>query len=246
MTLNNLKHEADNIRLTSAESSAMRARIFGEGQSLESPELRTVLGRRSPYVFMSYHLRMTMAGLLLFVIAGTGTVSAAQGALPGDLLYPIKVSVNEKMEVALAPTPAARAQVQAKLAERRVDEAQTLASQGRLDKKTAETLTVDFDEHAAQAVALAEPDEQDEQVVEPTQVSIQTKMQVREENSAPRAASMMIQVAAEATTSPEQEIQSDKKSGKNRSEIRESLREKSDILRELKNSAPGIELQIGD
>src|SRR3989344_6682558 len=116
--LNNLKQEAQHIRMSDAEKFAMHARIFGEGQSLESPELRTVLGRRSPYVFMSYHLRMTMAGLLLFVIAGTGTVSAAAGALPGDLLYPVKVAINEKVEVALAPTPAAKSEVQVRPAER--------------------------------------------------------------------------------------------------------------------------------
>ena len=226
MTLNNLKHEADNIRLTSAESSAMRARILGT----PSP----VVVKRSPYVFMSYHLRMTMAGLALFVIAGTGTVSAAQGALPGDLLYPIKVSVNEKVEVALAPTPAARAQVQAKLAERRVDEAQALASRGRLDKKTAETLTVDFDEHAAQAVALAEPDEQDEPEAKDAPVRAMATL------------SAMAPEVDTSSTTPEQEKTFVKKSGKNRSEIRESLREKGEILQELKNSAPGIELQIGD
>src|SRR3989338_7060888 len=159
--LNNLKQEAQHIRMSDAERSAMRTRIF-EGQSLKSPELRTVLGRRSPYVFMSYHLRMTMAGLLLFVIAGTGTVSAAAaGALPGDLLYPIKVSVNEKVEVALAPTPAAKSEVQVRLAERRVDEARELSVRGRLDEKTAKILMDDFDEHSAQALALTEPDEQE-------------------------------------------------------------------------------------
>ena len=242
--LNNLKQEAQHIRMSDAERSAMRTRIF-EGQSLKSPELRTVLGRRSPYVFMSYHLRMTMAGLLLFVIAGTGTVSAAAaGALPGDLLYPIKVSVNEKVEVALAPTPAAKSEVQVRLAERRVDEARELSVRGRLDKKTAKALSDNFDEHAAQAVALAEPDGQ---AVEPAGVSLQVKMQVREqENSAPRAASMMIQVAAEATTSPEQWEQPDKKSEKRRGSLRESLRAKGEILQELKDRAPETELQIRD
>src|SRR3989344_6975993 len=229
MNLNNLKHEADKIRLTSLEKSAMRARIFET---------------RSPYVFMSYHMRMALAGLVLFVFAGTGTVSAAQGALPGDLLYPVKVSVNEKVEVALAPTPAAKAEVQVRLAERRVDEARELSARGRLDKKSAKALTDDFVEHAAQAIPLAEPDEQ---AVEPAGVSLQVNVQVREqENSAPRAASMMIQVGAEATTSPEQWEQPDKKSEKRRGSLRESLRAKGEILQELKDRAPETELQIRD
>ncbi len=174
----------------------MRARIFeNKGHVLE----------RSPYVFMSYNLRMSLAGLLLFVLAGTGTVSAAQGALPGDILYPIKISVNEKVEVALAPTPAARAEVQVRLANRRVEEAQMLSSHGRLDKKTAETLTVDFDEHAAQAIALTEPEEQ---AVE----------------DAP----------AVATTTLEREKQSVKKSSEPRETLRASLKIKAELLKEIK------------
>src|SRR3989338_9046963 len=225
MNLNNLKHEADKIRLTSLEKSAMRARIFET---------------RSVYVFMSYHVRMSLAGLVLFVFAGTGTVSAAQGALPGDLLYPVKVSINEKVEVALAPTPAAKAEVQVRLAERRVEEAQKLSSQGRLNKKTAKILSDDFDEHAAQAVALAGPEPQ-EQIT--TAASAEPQ-----ESSAPTQATMMFQATIEATTTEatttlEQEKPSLKKSKDRRNVLRESLRIQSDILQELKTRASETELQ---
>ena len=215
MNLNNLKHEADNIRLTSAEKSAMRARIFET---------------RSPYVFMSYHVRMSLAGLVLFVFAGTGTVSAAQGALPGDLLYPVKVSINEKVEVALAPTPAAKAQVQVRLAERRVDEARELSMRGRLDEKTAKILTDDFDEHSAQALALTEPDEQ-------------------EAASAPAQAVTTMSIAAPEADSPsassDKEKPSVKKSGKTRSELKESLRVKGEVLKEIKIRSQKQEIKDG-
>ncbi len=153
--LNNLKEESSHIRMSHAEKTAMRAEIFGVS-GVEMPQ-------KSPYLFDSfftYNTRMVMAGLLLFVLLGSGTVSAAaQNALPGDLLYPVKVSINERAEVALAPTSADKAAVQAQLAERRVTEAQTLASQGRLTAQTADTLSADFDAHAAQALALAGPDD---------------------------------------------------------------------------------------
>ena len=235
MNLNNLKHEADKIRLTSAEKFAMRARIFGalKGQSLESPELRTVLNRRSPYVFMSYHMRMALAGLVLFVFAGTSTVSAAQGALPGDLLYPVKVSVNEKVEVALAPTPAAKAEVQVRLAERRVDEARELSVRGRLDEKTAKILTDDFDKHSAQALALTEPGEQDEPEIK----------------NAPVQAMMNVSIAApesdSSSTTPEQEKPSVKKSRGHRDELRESLRVKGEVLKEIKIRSQRQEIKDG-
>src|SRR3989344_24234 len=233
--LHNIRNEAEKIRLRSAEKSAMRASIFGT----PTP----VVLHRSSYVFLSPRYLVPLF-VVLVVFIGGGTPAAARGALRGDLLYPVKVSINEKVEVALAPTPAAKAEVQVRLAERRVDEARELSARGRLDKKTAKALTDDFVEHAAQAIALAEPDEQ---AVEPAGVSLQVNVQVREqENSAPRAASMMIQVGAEATTSPEQWEQPDKKSEKRRGSLRESLRVKGEILQELKDSIPETELQIGD
>jgi len=44
-------------------------------------------------------------------------------------LYPIKISVTEPIEVALASGDSAKAEVQVALASRRVEEAQTLASE---------------------------------------------------------------------------------------------------------------------
>jgi len=149
MTLHNLKHEAEKIRLTSAEKSAMRAALFGAASPVQTAP--------SPYFFFSYQFRMVMAGFLVFVLAGAGTVSAAAGgALPGDLLYPVKINVNESVKIALASTPASRAQVHAELADARVEEAQALAAQGRLDTAATAKLSDNFDEHAKHAQDLVQ------------------------------------------------------------------------------------------
>ena len=229
--LRNIQSEAEKIRLRSAEKSAMRASIFGT----PTP----VVLHRSSYVFLSPRYLVPLF-VVLVVFIGGGTTSAAQGALPGDLLYPVKVSINEKVEVALAPTPAAKAEVQVRLAERRVEEAQKLSSQGRLNKKTAKILSDDFDEHAAQAVALAGPEPQ-EQIT--TAASAEPQ-----ESSAPTQATMMFQATIEATTTEatttlEQEKPSLKKSKDRRNVLRESLRIQSDILQELKTRASETELQ---
>src|SRR3989338_4833784 len=230
--LHNIRNEAEKIRLRSAEKSAMRASIFG------TPTPVVVL-HRSSYVFLSPRYLVPLF-VVLVVFIGGGTTSAAQGALPGDLLYPVKVSINETVEVALAPTPAAKAEVQVRLAERRVEEAQKLSSQGRLNKKTAKILSDNFDEHAAQAVALAGPEPQ-EQIT--TAASAEPQ-----ESSAPTQATMMFQATIEATTTEatttlEQEKPSLKKSKDRRNVLRESLRIQSDILQELKTRASETELQ---
>lgn len=166
--LNNLKHEADSLRMTKAEKSAMLARVLGT----ESP----IVVQKSPYVFLSYFsytTRMSLAGFLLFLVAGLSTVSAAQQSLPGDALYALKLSLNEKVELALAPDDAAKATLEAQLAERRVEEAQSLASQGKLDTQNAETLAASFTAHAENAEALADAVES----AEPgTSVQVKTKL----------------------------------------------------------------------
>ena len=148
--LNNLKAEASNIRMSAAEKSAMRAQIFGVPSPLAPSKVEG-------YFFFSYQFRMVMVGFLVFVLAGAGTASAAAGgALPGDILYSIKININETVKVALASTPASRAQVHAELADARVEEAQALAAQGRLDATATAKLSDNFDEHAKSAQDLVQ------------------------------------------------------------------------------------------
>lgn len=159
------KNEAKHIRLTSQEKENMRlalSRVFTETASAKKVP--------SPYIaysfsFSSFHSRMLVPLALVFmvVIGTTGTAYAAQGALPGDILYPIKVNVTEKIEVAAASNPVAKAQVHAVLAQRRAEEAEVLASQGRLDATTsaqlAETLVAEAStsEQISQQIAATDP-----------------------------------------------------------------------------------------
>lgn len=159
--MNNLQNEANKLRMTPAERATMKALIFGV------PSPATVAPAQSPYFIFSYQFLHTrvLAGALavVLVFGGAGTTAAAQGALPGDWLYPVKVSVNEAVEVALATTPKARAEVSAKLAERRVEEAEALAARGELNAEVGSKLAADFEEHAdtahksAEAVAVEDP-----------------------------------------------------------------------------------------
>src|SRR3989338_4824684 len=217
--LRNIRNEAEKIRLSIAEKSAMRASIFGT----PTP----VVLHRSSYVFLSPRYLVPLF-VVLVVFIGGGTTSAAQGALPGDLLYPVKVSINETVEVALAPTPAAKAEVQVRLAERRVEEAQKLSLQGRLNKKTAKILSDDFDEHAAQAVALAGPEPEEE--ITATTAATAPAPAEPQETLAPAQTTVMFQATIEATTTEatttlKQEKPSLKKYKDLRNILRESLHE---------------------
>lgn len=150
------KNEGLRIRLTMQEKATLRARLN------ERMALNPVSLRATPYHFFMFHsvaLQRTASAFAVFVFligSGGGTSYAAQAALPGELLYAVKIHVNEFVETALATSPVAKAEVQAVLAERRVEEAQTLASRGMLTEVAATELQVRFDEHAEAAQSLTE------------------------------------------------------------------------------------------
>ena len=84
--------------------------------------------------------------LALVLMLGAGTSYAAQSALPGDALYGVKINVDEGLEGALATTPAAQASWNTERAARRLQEAETLAAEGKLNSSTESTLTSALDQ----------------------------------------------------------------------------------------------------
>lgn len=89
------------------------------------------------------------AVIAIVALLGGGTSFAAQGALPGGILYPVKVGFNEQVVAALQFSSEAKANYEALLAERRLDEASSLAVQGKLDSSESADLESRFAAHAA-------------------------------------------------------------------------------------------------
>ncbi len=73
--------------------------------------------------------------ILVLLAAGSTTVYASQGSLPGDALYPIKTGA-ETIQLALTLSPEARANLHLKLAQRRTEEIIAQSNQG-LDISTS-------------------------------------------------------------------------------------------------------------
>jgi RNA polymerase-interacting CarD/CdnL/TRCF family regulator len=59
---------------------------------------------------------------LLVILAGVGTVAASQNSLPGEVLYPLKLT-TEKIRIAVAVTPQARSEIRTSISQRRLEEA---------------------------------------------------------------------------------------------------------------------------
>lgn len=153
MPLKKLNTVAKNIRLSHNEKAVMRARLE---QAMDT-SLRVNVARvrtQSSYSWFSIRFAMPLAAFLIIVLGGS-TVYAAQTALPGGPLYPVKIYVNEQVEGALAISPEAKVSFHTGVAETRLKEAEALASEGRLDANTSAQIESNFNDHVAEADTIA-------------------------------------------------------------------------------------------
>jgi len=89
-------------------------------------QLFPLLSLRPMYIALVLALAVTVA-------TGGGAAIAAEQSLPGDVLYTVKLNVNEPVKAALTFDAKARANVEAKRAERRLEEAEKISAEARAE-----------------------------------------------------------------------------------------------------------------
>jgi len=97
---------------------------------------------------------------LAICLGGAGaTAYAAQGALPGDALYPVKTSIEEA-RVALSPDEATEGQLRLEFAQERMEETLALIAQGRYGdiQVAADRLETEIEQASEVCDALAQDD----------------------------------------------------------------------------------------
>ncbi len=96
------------------------------------------------------HIRLHTMPLIIIIalLAGSGVSFAAEKTLPGDVLYPVKVNINEEVRGWLSVSSQGKAQWEATRAERRLEEAEKLTLEGKIDPQTNAKLQADFAVHA--------------------------------------------------------------------------------------------------
>lgn len=118
-----------------------------------------------------------LAGML--VVSGSGAMAyVAQGALPGDPLYGVKINVNERVESALAFGVEAKGEVAARHTERRLQEATILVSQGRFTQKLNQGVEKRLDDSldALEGVLTALNEEQKFEAASRLQTTVEGKV----------------------------------------------------------------------
>lgn len=91
--------------------------------------------------------------IIIAILLGGGVSIAAQQSLPGDALYSVKVNVNEKVVALAKVSDEAKANWDARLAARRLEEAEELAIKGELNADVRAQLEANFKSFADRAEA---------------------------------------------------------------------------------------------
>jgi len=130
------------IRMTVAETEQMYA-AFSLPIAKPSPLLTA----------LRFLLRPTAVITSVLIASVTvGTISyAAEFALPGDTLYPIKIHINEAIQEKLMFSSDARALYGADRAKKRLEEAEALEAKGRLSAETRVALLQTFQKRLRQS-----------------------------------------------------------------------------------------------
>ena len=111
----------------------MRAALLAKMR--EGASLRPTVSPWS-HLFFSKRVQASFLSVLIILGYGSSITLAAEGALPGDILYPIKTRVTEPVARLVAATsPAAEAKFETKLLERRLQEAESLETDKKLDQE---------------------------------------------------------------------------------------------------------------
>lgn len=147
-----LKNEATRIRMSDAERSLMRSEL--EAAMRYAPVRARGQGRRSRGLFP----KVLAIGISSALVLGGSVAYAAEGALPGDSLYTVKLGVNERVLGATAVSVEAKIAWHEKKAERRIQELATLTYDARLTPDIAQELEARIEESAQEGEALVVED----------------------------------------------------------------------------------------
>ncbi len=148
--IDQLNRAKQDVRLPASRKAAIKLALMD--QMAQTP------ARQSVSFFTFFYSRTFVLPIvaLVVILSGAATASASQVALPGDLLYPVKTDVVEKVKGAFARSDEAKAEVALVQLERRMDEGVELASQNGLSEEAQVELDNQMVKHSEKLKANLE------------------------------------------------------------------------------------------
>lgn len=182
--------EAKKIGMTARERDCLRGRILSymEYHPLhmpipKKPVRSLIFGYHTRHLTALFGSRMTRFHTFVGVVAlvfVTVVPAIAEHALPGDVLYPVKVRFNEGIRSQLLFSPYEKIQWETERFERRIAEARLLIKEGKLTEEKKHTIEETVRSHATAFQAqLAELRENDATGAAIAEVTVQSALDVQ-------------------------------------------------------------------
>jgi hypothetical protein len=121
--------------------------------------------RRSFFFGWQPRWATAVIAVLVFLMAGSGTVAAANNSMPDETLYPVKLA-TETVRLTLTPSALGKAELYVKLVDKRVDEIIRMADKGKM--KHVERTAQRLNNYLVMAANLAAPEAVPEEMLAPT------------------------------------------------------------------------------
>lgn len=157
--LKKLAHDMKSVRLTEPEKTALRGDLLHfmkenpatqqAPRRVEDPSEDQGSWLGSFLMFLVPRPMPVLAAMMVIAVSGGGISFAAEGSLPGDLLYPVKVSINEEVTALFKVSQADKLQWEIKRSERRLAEADILKQRGTLNDSAMARLSEGIESHDA-------------------------------------------------------------------------------------------------
>lgn len=158
--LEKIKKAKDEIKLDpkkKAEIKVYLSKIIEADKFVRNGEIsRQLTGTKSNIFKLNYKPMPIYAVIAVIALLGGGTTVAAENSLPGDLLYPIKIGLNEEIRAAFTFDAEAKTDWEIRRAERRLEEASELSAKGNLDADSRVKIEENFEAHAERVSARIE------------------------------------------------------------------------------------------
>jgi len=152
------KKQSEKTKLTAEEQFLLREKIttFMEYHPLPATQEvgNDTFSLPTPFITTRVPWKKVRMSFGLVAVAFFVTLPAvAEYTVPGDMLYPVKVRINEEVRSTLARTPYEKVEWESKRIERRISEARVLARAGLLTPEAEEAVAVAVTQHRSNANA---------------------------------------------------------------------------------------------
>lgn len=208
----------------------------GEVLTWSQQLLRNIAGARVLHSPLPY-----IAGITMITITGGGISYMANSALPGDTLYPIKVSINEELIGLTHTTAKSKARYEARRLSERLDEVNRLTSSDRVNSKVWHEMSLSLEAHITNIKGYINAQDIDTTVATGTlDLSVQTETPTpstgtTSTNTSPSVISSSTSTIATTSTSTQETTLQQEDTSKQLLEIQEHLDGNTEIPEEEQN-----------